>query len=479
MTFSSIPFLFYFLPIFTAAYFVLPWRNGVFLAGSLLFYAWGEPIYVFLLIGYLVFNHYAGRLISKAGDGRVLAAAIVFNLLGLFWFKYAGFAADLIGNFLSAELAAEIAVSPHLPLGISFFTFQAISFLVDLYRRDGPPPRSLVDTALYIAIFPQLIAGPIVRYKAIAGQLQRRDHTFEKFSDGARLFILGLSQKMLLANSFAGPADAAFGADPEVMLTAGAAWVGLFAYSLQIFFDFAGYSNMALGMGRMFGLELPRNFDFPYASQSVTEFWRRWHITLSQWFRDYVYIPLGGNRGTAARTYFNLWVVFLLCGLWHGASFAFLLWGALHGSLLVIERAFLGRALAATPRLFRHIYTMFVVVLAWIPFRAPSLAAAGEYCRALVGADDGAILTRVADIAPDGIGAIFAIGALTALWPLARVAGAQAAARLPILRAPMRTVTSAPALRFAAKEVCLIILFVACAAALAGGAYNPFIYYRF
>jgi len=402
MTFSSIPFLFYFLPLFISLYFLLPGRNFVLLTGSLIFYAWGEPVLVLVLLASLVANHEIGKRVGGA-TGRIwLMAGVGINLLVLGLFKYAAF----LGAFLGISPTAFDGL--HQPIGISFYTFQAVSYLIDLSRKDAPPPRGFVDTALYISMFPQLIAGPIVRYKSVAEQLQSRTHSFEKFSKGAQVFILGLAQKVLLANTFAEVADLAF--DAETGLTAGAAWVGLAAYSFQILFDFAGYSNMAIGMGLMFGFYLPQNFDFPYVSQSLTEFWRRWHMTLSGWFRDYLYIPLGGNRVSPWRTYLNLWIVFILCGLWHGAAVAFIFWGVYHGAILVLERAFLGRWLDAIPRIFRHIYLPLVVAIGWVPFRTENMGDALTYYGALIGGQAGEGAARVSDVIADGMGVIFLIG---------------------------------------------------------------------
>ena len=471
MVFSSIPFLFYFFPIFIAIYYALPWKNAALLVASLLFYAWGEPVMVVVLLASLCVNHALGLRVAGAGGRNWLMGGVVFNLLVLAAFKYAGFLAELVNASAGQSV---LTIGLQQPIGISFYTFQAISFLIDLRRKDAPPPRNFADTALYIAMFPQLIAGPIVRYKSIADQLQSRTHTAEKFADGARVFILGLAQKVLLANTFAEVADAAF--DAEVALSAGAAWVGLAAYSLQIFFDFAGYSNMAIGLGRMFGLELPQNFNFPYVAQSVTLFWRRWHMTLSGWFRDYLYIPLGGNRGSPWRTYANLWIVFLLCGLWHGAAIAFVFWGAFHGAFLVLERAFLGDWLARAPRLLRHIYLPLVVALGWVPFRTEHMGEAVDYYGALLGASGAENRLGVGDIASDGMGLIFLIGAVVALWPLVVEAGRVVADRLPQAG---NWLTNAELMRFGALQGALAILFLASAASLAGGAYNPFIYFRF
>jgi len=480
MTFSSVPFLFYFLPIFLGIYLVVPFRNAALLAGSLIFYAWGEPVLVLLLLASLVANHGFGRWVAASRDRRVLALGVSLNLLALGFFKYAGWIVGLLAP------ALELLGLPHLadpdirlPVGISFYTFQAISLLIDLHRRDAPPPRGLMDTALYISMFPQLIAGPIVRYKTIADQLRERQHSLEKFADGARVFILGLAQKVLLANTVAEVADEAFrgnALDPAGgALSVAAAWVGLLAYSLQVYFDFAGYSNMAIGMGRMFAFELPQNFNFPYVAQSVTEFWRRWHITLSQWFRDYLYIPLGGNRGSSTRTYRNLWIVFLLCGLWHGASLTFVFWGAFHGTFLVMERAFLGERLKAAPRLLRHLYLPLVAALGWVPFRTENFSDMSSYYAALAGLGPREVVRTASDLMPDGMPLFLVIASIVALWPLVAELADKVRRSLP----EMGDLAGVSQLRFWALQASLAILFVTCAAALVGGAYNPFIYFRF
>ena len=469
MTFSSIPFLFYFLPVFIGLYFLLPWRNLVLLAGSLIFYAWGEPVLVLVLVLSLIANHEIGKQLVRTQARSWLIAGVVLNLVLLAGFKYAGFIGGMIG------VNPVVFEGLHQPIGISFYTFQAVSYLIDLSRKDAPAPRNFIDTALYISMFPQLIAGPIVRYKSIAEQLQFRTHSFETFSEGARIFILGLAQKVLLANTFAEVADLAFDAEAGLMM--GAAWIGLAAYSFQILFDFAGYSNMAIGMGLMFGFRLPQNFDFPYASQSLTEFWRRWHMTLSAWFRDYLYIPLGGNRVSQVRTYLNLWIVFLLCGLWHGAALAFIFWGTYHGAILILERVFLGEALRKLPRIFRHIYLPLVVAIGWVPFRTEDMGEALSYYGALLGQQSGAGAIGIDGVASDGMVTVMLIGAVIAFWPLLR---GPAEVLVERFREDDREPSKAVALfKSSTQQIVLCILFLACTAALVGGAYNPFIYFRF
>ncbi len=486
MTFASIPFLFYVLPITLAAYWATvrwagAWKNAVLLAASLVFYAWGEPVLVLLLLASTMANHVLAQALARGSRPGLLALGVALNLAPLIGFKYLAFLAENLGLLLGAAGAQPGVTAPllgleiRLPLGISFYTFQAISLLVDVHRRTAPPPRRWVDTALYVALFPQLIAGPIVRFKTIVGQLEGRRHDALRFSAGARLFVLGLAQKVLLANTFAVPADAAFGENPA-LLTAGAAWLGVVFYALQIYFDFAGYSNMAMGLGRMFGFRLPRNFNFPYAAASVTEFWRRWHVTLSAWFRDYVYIPLGGNRRGAGRTYVNLLAVFLLCGLWHGAAWAFVVWGLLHGAFLALERTPAGAVIRAAPRLLRHAYLLVVVLLAWVPFRTEDLGAALGYYAAMFGAP-GERLVDAGQIARDDTLYVLAIGLAAAFYPAWRPA-LRALARL--LREQLGSARPAViAGRAAAAQAATAALLLASAALLAGGAYNPFIYFRF
>jgi len=459
MLFSSITFLFYFLPLFLLAYHLLPVPNLVLLLASLLFYAWGDPARLPLLLFCIALNWGFGLAIGRADPGaRVwLGLGIAGNLALLLYYKYAGF---LVAQWAVVAPLVGLAVpeSPRiaLPLGISFFTFQGISYLIDIRRGIVRPQRSLLRFAMYKAMFPPLIAGPIVRYAGIADRVDQRPVTPALWARGIESFTIGLGQKVLLANTLAGPVDRLFARAPGELSMA-AAWLAAFGYALQIYFDFAGYSNMAVGLGRMIGFELPANFNRPYAAQSVTDFWRRWHITLSTWFRDYLYIPLGGNRGGPWRTGANLTLVFLLCGLWHGASWNFALWGLYHGAFLVLERIGLGRVLVRLPALARHAYLILVVTVGWVPFRAEDFGQTARLLRALAGQ------TMVATAA-GGLG-------LTATLATALVAGSLAAVwprdpwplRLPV---PLR------------QAACLLLL-VLSAASLAAGTYNPFIYFRF
>ena len=389
MVFSSITFLFYFLPIFLAVYFLTPTikgKNVVTLLFSLVFYAWGEPRFILILLFSILFNFVAALIIDgREGAARrvALAVAVAGNLLVLAVFKYANFVTGNLAALLSPFGLALTRTNIALPLGISFFTFHCLSYIIDIYRRRFRANRDPIDVALYISLFPQLVAGPIVRYKTVARQLDARRFTLARISVGARIFIVGLAQKVLVADVVAPLVQVAFDqAHQRSMLEA---WIGLVAYTIQIYFDFAGYSNMAIGLGIVLGFTFPRNFRMPYTSLSITEFWRRWHMSLSSWLRDYLYIPLGGSRGGNAQTYRNLVMVFLLCGLWHGANWTFVLWGAWHGAFLVIERLGLQSILARLATPVRWAYALLAVMGGWVLFRAANLSDAAGYYASLLG----------------------------------------------------------------------------------------------
>ncbi len=403
MVFTSYIFVFYFLPLVLAGYYALParstWRNGWLLGASYIFYGWAEPRFLVLMLAVTLVAYGAGVVIGRAPRGtkrrRVALTVAVGACLGaLGFFKYWDF---LVGNFgvLSVVLGGP-GFSPWgivLPVGISFYTFQALSYCVDVYRGDARPARSFTDFACYVAMFPQLVAGPIVRYAAVAEQLVARRVDAARFASGVALFILGFAKKVLLANPLGSVADAAFGA---ASLDAAGAWFGVVAYALQIYFDFCGYSDMAVGLGRMFGFEFMKNFDAPYRADSITDFWRRWHISLSTFLRDYLYIPLGGNRGGAARTYANLALVMLLGGLWHGANWTFVVWGAWHGALLIAER-WAGKkpAYQRMPHALRVAATFVLVLGSWVWFRAASLPEALAFFCAMLGGGESSEITAL------------------------------------------------------------------------------------
>ena len=345
MLFSSITFLVFFLPAVLVFYYALPnlaYKNCVLFLASLLFYAWGEPKFVFLLFASIVFNYNMGLFLGNdtAHKKKILAFAILANIVVLLVFKYLGFTCKIIDIFLSAvHIQPLTAINLVMPIGISFYTFQEISYLVDVYRKPELAQKNLLNLGLYIAFFPQLIAGPIVRYHDINEQISARTVTVPQFSLGLERFIIGLSKKVLLANNFAVVCDSVFEAD-FFSYGAATAWIAAFAYAMQIYYDFSGYSDMAIGLAKLFGFDLLENFNYPYAASSITDFWKRWHISLTNFFRDYVYIPLGGNRKGKLRTVLNRFIVFFTTGLWHGAAFNFILWGLGHGILMTIERAF-------------------------------------------------------------------------------------------------------------------------------------------
>jgi alginate O-acetyltransferase complex protein AlgI len=478
MVFSSILFLCYFLPLFLACYFLLPARNAVFLAFSLAFYTLGEGPYLLLLLVSIGLNHRIALLIEREardrgpGARRWITIGIVINLGLLGVYKYGNFVlTQLTPIFGLLGFSSAPTLPVHLPLGISFFTFHAISYLVDVYRRDARAEPRLATLALYIAMFPQLIAGPIVRFKTIVGELHQRQSSLSGFAEGVRLFTAGLAQKTLLANTLAEPADKIFGL-PTDMLTPSIAWLGAVCYGLQLYFDFCGYSLMALGLARMLGLHFPRNFNYPYVSRSITEFWRRWHMTLSQWFRDYVYIPLGGNRHGPLTTYRNLLIVFLLCGFWHGAAWTFVLWGLYHGLFLTVERVGFGRVLARAWPPLAHGYALLVVFGGWVLFRADSLPHALNYYAAMAGLAKpvGARFGFEWFFTPEvRLALVAAVVGSTPIVPWL----SQKIASFDRTGSPLR-------LALTTADVAMPIgLLLLAAMTMAAGSYSPFLYFRF
>ncbi|MGM0878733.1 MAG: MBOAT family O-acyltransferase, partial [Bacillota bacterium] len=388
MLFSSTVFLFLFLPIVLVTYFLVPraFKNTILLGVSLCFYAWGEPRFVIIMILSILMNYVFAMIVNtnqvnKTKVKWVMAAMVIANLALLGVFKYANFAVENINSLLGTSFT-----NPNIPLpiGISFFTFQAMSYVIDVYRKDGQVQRNPLNLALYIALFPQLIAGPIVRYQTVATQIKVRHETFERFAYGTKRFIIGLGKKMILANNCGFVTDQVFAQNPSDM-SSGLAWIGIIAYSLQIYFDFSGYSDMAIGLGKMFGFDFLENFNYPYISSSVSEFWRRWHISLGSWLRDYVYIPLGGNRKGEWTTYRNLFIVWLATGIWHGASWTFIVWGMYYGIFIMLEKAFLGKLLKRIPVFMQHVYALLVVVIGWVFFRAETFSYAFSYIKTMFG----------------------------------------------------------------------------------------------
>lgn len=512
MLFTTPLFLFYFLPVILAGYFVVrhSLRNAWLLLGSLLFYAWGEPAVVVIMLASVAANGGFGVWVDRArkrGRGKgVVALAVLFNIGLLVLFKYADWLWDGVSWLLLAVDAVDDPLAPlsdqlapnswardaflddigriRLPIGISFFTFQALSYVIDVYRRNGPVQRNPLNLALYIALFPQLIAGPIVRYCDVAGQIAKRTINLDGLASGVRRFVIGLGKKVLIANVCARAADSIF-ALPSDQLTPSLAWFATLCYTLQIYFDFSGYSDMAIGLGRMFGFRFAENFRHPYVSTSITDFWRRWHISLSSWFRDYLYMPLGGNRRGRPRTYLNLLIVFFLCGLWHGAALPFLVWGLYHGGFLVIERAGFSAWIGDRSRGLRHAYTLLIVMIGWVVFRTESLAQAGSHLLAMAGMPSGAQLidlgtTKVSAVSLHPIG-MFADNQ-TWLAVLAGVIGATpwlAQARTWRDRLEARDHYRLCIIVDLSGITALAVTFAAVTLELAAGAYNPFIYFRF
>ena len=481
MVFSSTIFLFFFLPLTLLAYFVVGprGRNAILLAASLLFYAWGETVYLLVMLFSIAANYLFGLLIDQARQrgrrGRlafVFAVATNLGLLG--FFKYANFFVDNLNQLLQVLGVAPVEVGRvHLPIGISFFTFQALSYIIDLYRDETRVQRSLLNFALYKALFPQLIAGPIVRYRDVAREIEQRTVSLHDFAGGVQRFIIGLGKKVLIANVMGRAADTIF-ATPAETLPATLAWIGAIAYMLQIYFDFSGYSDMAIGLGRMFGFHFLENFNYPYIARSVREFWRRWHISLSTWFRDYLYIPLGGNRHGPVRTGANLLLVFLLCGLWHGASWTFLIWGVYHGIFLVLERVpAVRRLLDRLPAPVQHAYVLLVVLVGWVFFRADTFAHALAYLQAMVDFSRPPLFNSQLFLALNNEFSLTLAAAVIGSTPVFML--------LQRWRAG-RPIVPAPAMRWLAATAqvgSLGFVLVYSIAAVLGGAHNPFLYFRF
>jgi alginate O-acetyltransferase complex protein AlgI len=477
LVFSSLSFVCLFLPLVLLFYFARRgehWRNAVLLFASLLFYAWGELRFLPLLLLSVAMNMRFGIAIDDAPERRrlrLLAAAVAANVLLLVVFKYLNFIVANVNVALAFAGAQPIEMKPiRLPIGISFYTFHALSYLIDIHRRNVSAQRNFAQFSLYITLFPQLVAGPIIRYKDIWDQLARRQVTVEGFAAGAMRFVMGLAKKLLIANPLGAVADTAFGVSAGDIDRLDA-WLGLACYALQIYFDFSGYSDMAIGLGRMFGFRFPENFDYPYTARSIREFWRRWHISLSTWFRDYVYIPLGGSRGGEAKTLRNLWIVFLLTGAWHGASWTFVVWGAIHGFFLMVERwRPTARLIERSPRPLQHVYAMTVVMIAWVFFRSESLSEALRYVGVLCGLGNASAATLSVRTQFGSLWPLLILGTLLALPVYPRLAR-----RYGPLWGQLGTTVLGGALRAGYLAGLLVI----CASVMAVDQYNPFIYFRF
>lgn len=425
MLFPSEVFLFVFLPTVLVVYYALlrktkRLKNIFLLIASIFFYAWGEPFYVFLMIASILFNWLMGMLIDRFREKKMIAALLIIlmaavNIGVMGWYKYSMFTVLQINRFMHTQIPVP---NVPLPLGISFFTFQAMSYVIDVYRKRGRMQVNPLNVGLYISFFPQLIAGPIVRYETIAEQIEHRKESFDAFCAGSARFIVGLAKKALIANNMALIADNAFGLiiNNDFQASVGMAWLGAIAYTFQIFFDFSGYSDMAIGLGHMFGFEFEENFRYPYISKTVSEFWRRWHISMQTWFRDYVYFPLGGNRVTLPRNILNLFVVWLLTGIWHGANWTFIAWGLMYFVILVFEKL---TGLAKKERWWGHIYTMLLVIIGWVIFRSTGMGTAFLYIKAMFGIGAKGLIDKAvwAYIAQNWIYFIFAFIGSVPLMP--------------------------------------------------------------
>lgn len=462
MLFTSVFFIFFFLPSLIVSYFIVPkrfrgLRNFILMGFSLFFYAFGGPKYLLLMFVSVMINYFGGLCIhankEKPVRKRILMLTVLGNLALLGWFKYAGFLSEIIRGFSGSFPEIQVI----LPIGISFYTFQSMSYVIDVYRDKAEVQKNPLKLMLYIALFPQLIAGPIVRYTTIVNEIDHRDESISDFSEGIIRFMVGFGKKMILANAAGEIADAIFATSMDTM-TFTLAWVGALAYTAQIYFDFSAYSDMAIGLGRMFGFHFLENFNYPYISRSITEFWRRWHISLSSWFRDYVYIPLGGNRCSLIKNIRNIALVWLLTGLWHGAAWNFVFWGVWFCMFLLGEKFLWGSQLEKLPRVFQHIYTMIIVVLSWVLFRSPDLSSAVSYSGALLGMgvhkiSDGRTVFYLLQYWPEWI--MFVIASLPVYKKLTD--------RLPL------------SIRGGFAFVVFFIGYLE----LAVGSFNPFIYFRF
>jgi len=485
MVFSSVTFVFVFLPLVLSAYFLLrgKWINALLLLSSLLFYVWGEGLYILILIISIFGNYYFSLFIQKERDKnnaqrcrKVLVASLVFNLILLFIFKYLNFAVVNLDTILSwAGTTKSRDINLHLPLGISFFTFQAISYVLDVYRGDVKACKSIFRFAVYRSLFPVLIAGPIVRYKDVASQLIKRSVTAENFAEGVIRFVMGLGKKVLIANQVALVADEIFSL-PVDNLTFGKAWLGIICYTTQIYFDFSGYSDMAIGMGKMFGFTFLENFNYPYISKSIREFWRRWHISLSTWLRDYLYIPLGGNKYGWARTSLNLLIVFFLCGLWHGASWTFVIWGLWHGLFLIIERSPLNKSLIIFDyKPLSHAYAILVIMTGWVFFRADTLSYALVYLKTMYGFGNNDLSSAYMYF--DSQILISLLAGVIGSTPLFSIVSQ----RLKIWASPIKEPFWKKSFEiYSPIRLALVVsVFILSTMSLYSGTHNPFIYFRF
>lgn len=466
MVFSTPYFLFLYLPIVLLLYYITPLklRNLVLLIFNLIFYGWGEPIYILIMFASIIIDYTHGMLVTRnkkkgnlRGAKAAVASSVIFNLALLFFFKYWDFVA---GSLSAIGLNFMPKLGLALPIGISFYTFQTMSYTIDVYRGDAREQRNIITFGTFVTLFPQLIAGPIIKYKDLDQQLESRSHSFDQFASGVQRFVIGAAKKVLIANAV-GPLWDVYLATPGAELTTLGAWLGIIAFSFQLYFDFSGYSDMAIGIGRMLGFDFLENFNYPYLAKSATEFWRRWHISLGTWFREYLYIPLGGNRVGKFRLIFNLLIVWAATGIWHGASWNFLLWGIFYFILLVFEKFWFSGVLKKAPNWVGHIYGLFIILIGWTIFAVEDLGALGLYLKAMFGGGagfmDAAFLYHLRNYAPLLMIAVIASTPLCKnLW--GRLNDKVRRVVFPIL---------------------ILLGLVLATAYLVDGTYNPFLYFRF
>ncbi len=482
MIFSSVTFIFFFLPLVLGTYFLAGrrLRNVVLLGASLLFYAWGEGIYLLVMMASILTNYFCGILLaenaSKPSSRWIVCFSLSLNGILLGSFKYGNFIVDNLNNLLTSVGLPQAILEPvHIPIGISFFTFKAMSYLIDVYRGKVEPQRNLINLGLYISFFPQLMAGPIERYIDIAEELVRRTTSFCGFACGVQRFLYGLAKKMLIANPLALIADQVFALKTHEM-SPEVAWLGALCYTFQIYFDFSGYSDMAIGLGKMFGFTFPENFNYPYIARSFRDFWRRWHMTLSSWLRNYLYIPLGGSRHGNQRTYLNLIVVFVLCGLWHGANWTFVVWGLYHGTFLILERSRIGEIRQRLWAPVQRLATFILVMIGWVLFRSETFEGAVQYLLVMFGHSIGQSgRYSLAELIDMQIVVVMALAVLLS-FPL-----------YPVLQRLQNYLVSTPTrlkFWFVTGSYLLQIFFLGTLTyfsviSLAAQVYNPFIYLRF
>jgi alginate O-acetyltransferase complex protein AlgI len=470
MLFSSPFFLFLFLPLTILIYYLIPkkLKNSFLLLTSLFFYTWGEKELVILILLSTLIDYSCGLIIARGNRKTGLIISILFNIGILVFFKYSSFLftnfAELLSMFNLKMEAAKSFSNVVLPLGISFYTFQTMSYTIDVYRGKVVASRNIINFATYVTFFPQLIAGPIVRYKTIENELKNRTVTVSLFSEGIERFIIGLSKKMIVANNCALLADSIFSINNSD-LSSSLAWLGAIAYSFQIYFDFSGYSDMAIGIGKMFGFNFPENFNYPYISKSIREFWKRWHITLSNWFKDYVYISMGGNRVGNYRTYFNLFIVFLATGLWHGANWTFIVWGLIHGFFIIIERIGFNKILNKAPSFISHSYLLLIVCISWVFFRSKTITEALNYVKSMFSFNTKTNMDYLNFYLSKEVLFILILATILSTPVYKKLVGLLS--------------LSSPKI-FPYLKICtLISLFILCYFYIAIDAYNPFIYFRF